>query len=66
MGSGQESAHLSMTDIDEPPPKTSHPPLTDLIGLDPNLTGGMDVKEYISRLWSGDWDCPEDAVYDDD
>ncbi|GGL31059.1 hypothetical protein [Planomonospora parontospora] len=22
-------------------------------------------REYVSHLWAADWDCPEDAVYDD-
>lgn len=22
-------------------------------------------REYVSRLWTSDWDCPEDSVYDD-
>lgn len=23
-----------------------------------------DVRNYVSRLWAEDWDCPEDQVYD--
>jgi hypothetical protein len=25
-----------------------------------------DERAYVSRLWAEDWDCPEDAVYDDE
>jgi hypothetical protein len=25
-----------------------------------------DVRQYVSRLWAADWDCPEDEVYDRD
>jgi len=24
-----------------------------------------DVRAYVSRLWAEDWDCEDDAIYDD-
>ena len=35
---------------------TEHRPLTDLIGLDPNFTGGLSAEEHLRRQRCGECD----------
>jgi transcriptional regulator with XRE-family HTH domain len=46
---GPETAPDAPTDV---------PRLTDMVGLDPDFTGGLSTVEYLRRQWTGD---PEDA-----
>lgn len=39
-----------------------HPPLTDLVGLDPNFTGGRSVEDHLRDQWCAGPHLDEAAI----
>lgn len=48
--------------LGEPAASGDSPPLTDLIGLDPNFTGGLSASDYLSRMRGGLVEAERDVL----